>query len=178
MKPRILTAHPFLPDAEFTALKTEVAALSFTPRGSQPTDSSEAWLNSPGAWADRMDDLAETYARTHLAAEADEKTAVLATHYTVGKLSAEHVDQYVRGGNNTMHRTVSAILVIEAAEEGGEITVKNPAKTTTFTLPLRENELLLFPADCWHQVLAVVKGQRRSVVRWYADASGKQFSSE
>ncbi|MCY4671279.1 MAG: 2OG-Fe(II) oxygenase [Rhodococcus sp.] len=178
MTPRIMTSAPFLPEAEFTVLKGQVAALSHTPRGAAATDAEEAWLGSPGAWAARMDALALAYGASHLGAKADEVSSILSTRYVVGKSSPEHTDQYVRSGSSTMHRTVSAILVIEAAEEGGEVVVRNPGKTMTFELPLRENELLLFPADCWHEILPVVKGLRRSIVRWYADSTGAPFSSE
>ena len=177
MKPRILTSHPFLTKAQFAALKRAALGLSYSPRGDAPTDAGEAWLASRGKWATALDTLAATYAETHLAAKADQPSPVLCTHYTENQFSPEHVDQYIRGESNTMNRTVSAILVIEAPGEGGEVTVSDPLRDTSFILALRENELLLFPADCWHEILPVIEGERRSLVRWYADASGRHFSS-
>lgn len=178
MIPRILRSKPFLSDVDFAALKREYASLTFSPRGSAGTDSSEAWLSPGGSWALEIDRLAVQYAASYLdGALADEKTNVLCTDYMVGQSCPEHTDQYVRGDLDTRHRTVSAILMIEAPTVGGEITVKDHGKSVTWTMELEENELLLFPADHWHSISTVTEGRRRSIVRWYAQSNGQHFRS-
>ena len=159
MIPRLLRARPFLSDTDLAALKAEIAGLTFTPRGSAVTDSSEAWLSPAGSWVDRIDEVVAGYAASHLdGVLTDEKTNVLCTDYVVGKSCPEHTDQYVRGSADTRHRTVSAILVVEAPTKGGEITIKDHDRTVTWPMELQENELLLFPADHWHSVATVTEG--------------------
>lgn len=178
MTPRIATFHPFLSESEFSELKAEIAAAAFAPRGADPTDAGEAWLHDPGQWAKSMDAAAASYAETCFGRKADEKTSVLCTRYETGQFCPEHTDHYIRNGSSVMHRTASAILCAHPADAGGELVISNPAKTSTFEIFLQENQLVLFPADCWHQVLPVIKGQRRAIVRWYADSNGKRFRSE
>lgn len=171
----ILISEEFLTQSDFQRVLFEVSTLAFTPVDGH----SEAQLINPGAWARRLDGFVKRYAKDSLSADADEISTVLATHHAKGQSCAEHVDQYEReGAGSTLHRSVIAVLMVSPAAKGGNLVISNPSKTTTLQLPLKSNELVLFPADCWHSVLEVTEGTRRSVVRWYAQSSGDRFRSE
>lgn len=145
---------------------------------------SEAWLPS-APWAvtlgERMTEAAGRYAAEVLGTTAVSKSHLLYNRYRPGESCQVHIDQYTRRthpGPETLHRTVSASLIVERAARGGNMVFQDYDRAG----PLRDlnpeaGHLILFPADWWHKVMPVAEGVRRSIVGWWANETGRPFRS-
>ena len=166
-----------LPPYMVDAFEERLAALRHRPKRHNKAEI--AWLSGSCPMTELLDAMAAAYVR-RFKATADDPTAILSTHYPVGADCIEHHDQ---GGGGTPDRTVTASLILEPAEEGGELTVQDHERRfPKATLNPPRGTLIMFPADWWHQVLPVTKGLRRSAVRWWRDPRferlGRPFRSK
>jgi len=172
----ICIAHNALSPGDLKACGADYRALVFpdAARGRAAT----AWLSSSPSWASDLDAHAACFARM-FSVKADRPTAINATSYGAGAESPEHQDQLVAGRTWERDRTVTAILMLEPADSGGEMRLQDPKRAgPRHTVDLRRNDLLLFPADFWHEVLPVRAGVRRTLIRWYRDSTGAAFYSD
>lgn len=142
------------------------------PRGFRREDSEEKFLDvNIEEYRNQLGIIhywANVFAQESLGTVALNPSPLLLTKYIVGQSMDEHVDQYVRGANWTLNRTVSATFVVEQADEGGALVIQDRERL----LPARKynppaGTLLLWPADWWRFVTRVKRGRRRSLVCWW-----------
>ena len=116
---------------------------------------------------------------TFLGVQATDPSGLLLTEYHEFHYCDMHHDQYERdGAPATLNRTVSVSLVVRRAFVGGDMLFQRPDKEgEIIEQRLIEGDVVLFPADWYHEVIPVNRGMRRSIVRWYADPTLEQFSS-
>ena len=165
---------------ELPAIRAVMDAIEYKKRGPNEHDCYEGWYPEPNDIGEKLDRLASGYARDFLNAVADEPTAILVTRYEKGMSCEDHIDQYFgrAGAADTGHRTVSVSVVIDEAEAGGEMVFQDRRRRDPpIVAGVPPGHALFFPADWWHQVKPVRAGIRRAIVQWYADSSGKRFSS-
>ena len=161
-------------------MRSILDGLQYRKRGVLKRDSYEAWYPEPNNLGAKLGALAAQYARDYLNAVADEPTAILATRYEEGHECIDHIDQYFDrpGARDTGHRTVSVSVIVDQADAGGELVVQDPFRDEPEVVTgVPPGYAVFFPADWWHKVLPIETGIRRSVIQWYADASGKRFRS-
>lgn len=68
------------------------------------------------------------------------------------------------GHGRSRFRKLAVVMVIEAAEEGGQLECRTGS--TPRSVPMRPGTAAIFPAYLQHRVTPVVRGQRVSVVSW------------
>ena len=73
-----------------------------------------------------------------------------------------------RDSDSSKHYVAAVVLLFNPAEEGGEFVIghRNGARMT-----LPDFSMLITDADLPHEVTRVVRGERRSLAFWLADAS-------
>ena len=160
------------------AVREHLSALVLRRRGADPDDSYEGWLPTvPDAWS-AIDAAAADYAG-EMRAQADKPTAILHAAYWGGMACPDHIDQYFGrpGTRDTGDRTVSVSYIVERAARGGEMVLRDHARSVRHEVNPPAGSVILFPADWWHEVLPVHGGIRRSLVRWYAQSNGRRFTS-
>ena len=92
-----------------------------------------------------------------------------------GELDSMQVLKYTESDHYTWHydsginnRTLSCIYFLNENYEGGEFFFKNPDGTGQFSIPKKENRMIIWPS-CFlypHMVKPVKKGERYSIVSW------------
>jgi predicted 2-oxoglutarate/Fe(II)-dependent dioxygenase YbiX len=65
-------------------------------------------------------------------------------------------------------RTLSMIFLLNDDYEGGELTLYDPESNPLFSLPVKKNQLIVWPSNFMfpHGVAPVKKGTRYSIVSW------------
>jgi predicted 2-oxoglutarate/Fe(II)-dependent dioxygenase YbiX len=84
--------------------------------------------------------------------------------------------KYGEGGHYKIHvddapevpRTLSMIFLLNDDYEGGELTLYDPESNPLFSLPVKKNQLIVWPSNFMfpHGVAPVKKGTRYSIVSW------------
>ena len=148
-----------------------------------PGVQAEMWLPSRGAIAllrNQLTALADAYAKEVLGTEAVLPSNLMLNRYSKGQRCVSHIDQYFDrpGSEDTGYRTVSASVILEQAESGGEMVFQDhdrilPERTEN----LRAHQAVFFPADWWHEVREVKTGTRQCVVCWWRQSSNEIFRS-
>jgi len=95
---------------------------------------------------------------------------------TFGPIDALQVLQYKETDHYTYHhdsapntpRTFSFIFFVNENFEGGELAFQNPNGTGEYTIPKKENRMIIWPSSFLfpHKVMPVKNGERYSVVAW------------
>lgn len=166
---------PFSPHKTLASLYDGV---TLEKRGPAEHDCLEAFIDDEDV-QQRLDALAAEYAAEVLGAQALPASRLLLTEYHQFHWCDMHQDQYDReGAGSTLNRTVSASLIVKQAYVGGDMLFQRPdRKGYTIAKTLKAGDVVLFPADWWHEVTPINTGRRRSIVRWYNDPDLETFSS-
>lgn len=137
----------------------------------------EGWLEE---LFDEMQQEASDYAETVLGTVAVNPSQPYLTKYKKGNFDVKHIDQYENRGNHpdTINRTVSGSLILRKADEGGAMVFQDYHRTIKPVVANPEpGNLILFPADWWHEVAMITKGTRNSLVTWWQNDTGERFRS-
>jgi SM-20-related protein len=104
-------------------------------------------------------------AASHFGVELSELERPQFLRYRPGDFFIRHMDRDRAGGNQ---RQVSFIAFVNSDFDGGALTFGGLDSKVKLTLPPVEGLLLLFPSDWIHEVEPVTRGERFSVVGWFA----------
>jgi SM-20-related protein len=104
-------------------------------------------------------------AASHFGVELSEMERPQFLRYRPGDFFIRHMDRDRAGGNR---RQVSFIAFLNADFEGGALKFGGLDSKVELTLPPVEGLLLLFPSNWIHEVEPVTRGERFTIVGWFA----------
>lgn len=127
---------------------------------------SVGWLRREDGWGwlhEKLASIARTEAtQWGVDAAGDSTDSIQCSRYQVGEWYDSHTDHNAGGPDPVNRRSLSIVVPIKDADEGGGL------KVAGHTVEVDPGDAVIFEGDTLHEALEVVRGERQSIALWLA----------